>query len=193
MKKALTICMYIIYALFCVLLIAMGIVLFNYDIFGHETYTKIEDYETSFELPEIRYYSARYDLFPQNVSDLNVETFYFEWELGVIGSADVETLLTVQYEEDSFSEEISRLQTLANGNVMYDEKRFSLPAYVTLLGEWDTSVYALVDDENLEIHYIYLQLLNKRCIDIPKEFLPSGYYGYGNVWGKSFDAYGEFE
>lgn len=161
-----------------------------YDVFGHETYTDIADYTTAFELPEIRYYNARDELFPQDVSNLNVDSFYFEWELGIVGSADVETLLSVTYEQDHFSTEIARLQSLVGGKVVYDEERFSLPAYVTVLGALETSVYALVDADNFKIHYIYLQLLDKSRIDILNDFLPHGYFGHGDILGETVDVYG---
>lgn len=160
-----------------------------YDSFGHEIYTDVKDYKTAFELSEIRFGEARDELFPKDISAMDVKSFYFEWELGFVGSAGVETLLSVKYEEDAFLNEISRLQLLADGNVMYDEERFSFPAYVTVLGELNTSVYALVDDHNFEIHYIHLQLLEEERIDIAAEFLPDGYFEYGEVTGVSFDAY----
>lgn len=177
---------------FSLILVLVILFTFNgcaYDAFGHETYTDVTDYTSAFELPEIRYYNARDELFPRDVSNLNVDSFYFEWELGIVGSADVETLLSVTYEQDVFSTEIARLQSLVNGEVVYDEERFSLPAYVTVLGALETSVYALVDTDNLKIHYIYLQLLDKARIDIPNDFLPSGYYGYGDILGEKVDVY----
>ena len=184
MKRCLTIVLAII-----MLVTATGC---GYDIFGHETYTDVKDYATAFELPEIRFYDARDEMFPKDISTLDVEKFYFEWELGIVGSADVETLLSVKYEENAFAEEVSRLQLLADENVMYDETRFSLPAYVTVLGELNTSVYALVDANNLKIHYIHLQLIDQGRIDISKEFLPDEYFGFGDILGTSFDAYNTY-
>ncbi len=159
-----------------------------FDIAGHETYTSTEDYQKAFDLPEIRSEEAREMLFPKSVSNLVVETFYFEWELGIVGSADVEMLLTVKYDSQQFEKEISRLQTLAGGNVVYDELNFSYPAYVLALGYYETSVYALIDEETLTVHYVHVQLTDKWRINFDHSLLPKGYYGFGNVLNADYDV-----
>ncbi len=162
-----------------------------YDSFGHETYTKVEEYSKVFELPEIRYPDARDDLFPKDVTNLSVQDFYFEWELGIVGSADVEMYLAVSYNEQEFNEEISRLKSLADGKVKFDTENFEYPAYVTVLGHDQTSVYALVEQDKLTIHYVMLQLLNERRIDIGDELLPDGYCEFGEVLGNDYNTYEE--
>ena len=171
------------------LILSLSLTACAYDSFGHETYTNVDDYGAAFELSEIRFDFVRNELFPKDVSSLDVERFYYEWELGIVGSADVETLLSVKYEEKAFLNEIARIKSLSDQKIMYDESRFSLPAYVAVLGDSNTSIYALVDADNFKIHYIHLQLIDEGRIDIPKDFLPEGYSDYGDVSGISFNAY----
>lgn len=154
--------------------------------FGYEKYTDINDYPKVFELPEIRCMEAL-ELFPETVDSLDVKEFYFEWKLGIIGSADVQFILSVEYNDTDLDEEISRIQSLANGKAKYDTESFEYNAYVLVLGYHNTSYYALVDGNT--IHYVLLQLLNKSDIDFNSDFLPKGYSDFGDVIGVSYNAY----
>ena len=67
-------------------------------LFGYEKYTDIGDYPKIFDLSEIRYTEAL-ELFPEKIEALDVQYFYFEWKLGIVGSADVQFLLSVTYDD----------------------------------------------------------------------------------------------
>ena len=159
------------------------------DSFGHETYTEADDYHKIFELTEIRYDESAFELFPENVDDFEIADFYCEWELGSVGSAKVEILLSVHYQQTDFDNEISRIKALGNGNIHYDTVNFNFPAYVSVLGYMNTNYYALVDETNQTVHYVLLQLIREDDIDIHKAFLPKDYQESGTVNGVCYNIY----
>jgi len=156
--------------------------------FEYELYTDVEDYDKIFELTEIRH-SEAFELFPEDVSDLTVEDFFCEWDLGFVGSSSTEICLSVVYSQDTYAAEIARLSQLANNNVVYDTQTFILPAYVTVLGYDCTSWYALVDESSYTVHYVLLQLVYEEDIDMNHDFLPRGYYDLGDVENASYNVY----
>ena len=159
------------------------------DLFGHERYENTDDYPKIFDLSEIRYNEVAFELFPEIDDHLAVEAFYCEWELGIVGSAKVEILLTVSYPQAEFENELSRIKALGDGGIVYDTERFELPAYISMLGYMNTNYYALVDETNRTVHYVLLQLINVEDIDIPQEFIPDGYGELGHVQNGNFSIY----
>lgn len=160
----------------------------GYDVRGHETYKEIEDYEKAFKLTNIKYFEEAKELFPEDLEGLMALNFYCEWELGLLGDADVEMSLSVQYGEGSIKEELERLKELADGKVVYDTTTFEYPAYVLMLGHEGANWYALVDESSFTIHYVMLQLIDKDRIDISHDFLPKGYYDFGYVKNQSYSV-----
>ena len=138
-----------------------------------------------FDLTEIRYKEDAIVIFPRNIEGLNVQNFYFEWDLGFVGSASVEFLLSVKYDEVQLQEELTRLRSLADGKIIHDTQNFAFEAYVLVLGYNATNYYALIDG-NI-VHYVLLQIVATDDIDIDKNFLPKGYEEFGSVKGVSFN------
>ncbi len=93
------------------------------------------------------------------------------------------TLLSVQYTEAEFDMEISRLSSLKFDDVTlrYDTENFNYPAIVAALGELSSSEYILIDRRNLTLHYIYTESIKEEDWVINRDYLPHGYYGYGDV------------
>lgn len=155
-------------------------------VFGHKEYTDIGDYSKIFDLPEIRCTYAM-EMFPKAVDSLDVKEFYLDWKLGVVGSADVQLLLSVTYDDLKLQEEIYRIEALANGNVVYDTESFECDAYVLVLGYDCTNYYVLIDGNT--VHYVLLQLVAKKDIDIDRALLPKGYVDLGYVKNTSYNVY----
>lgn len=155
-------------------------------VFGHEKYSDIKDYSKIFDLSEIRY-SEALEMFPKDVDSLDIKKFYFEWNLGAVGSAEVQFLLSVTYDDVNLQEELSRIQSLANGNIVYDTESFKYDAYVLMLGYNNTSYYALVDDNT--IHYMLLQIVDAEDINFSATLLPKGYDGLGEIKDISYNVY----
>ena len=177
MKKY--ICISLVFAIFLSFCSCSGV-------FGYEKYTDISDYPEIFNLSEIRYTEAL-ELFPKEIEALDVLNFYFEWKMGIIGSADVQFLLSVTYDDLQLQQEILRIKSLANGNVIHDSNNFAYEAYVLLLGCDNTSYYALIDGNT--IHYVLLQLMEQKDICFNSDLLPIGYENLGWVKNASYNVY----
>jgi hypothetical protein len=157
--------------------------------FEHKTFTDTEDYSKIFELTELRFDEVAMELFPGNIEGLTASDFYCEWEVGIVGSAKAEILLSAKYNEADFDEEMARLRTLADGKILYDTQTFQYPAYVSVLGYQDTNYYALIDEENQTIHYLLLQLIKADDIDINHAYLPEHYIEFGANQEHDFNVY----
>ena len=173
---------------FIIILLILSIVLNSCSgWFGYEKYTDTEDYSKIFELPEIRSRAAL-ALFPQSIENMNVQEFYFEWKLGIVGSADIQFLLSIKYKDDQLQEEITRLRSLADGKIVYDTQNFAYDAYVLVLGYNSTNYYALIDGNT--VHYILLQIIYVKDIVFDRNLLPKGYQELGDVKGISYSLVG---
>ncbi len=174
---------------FIIILLVLSILFSGCEhMFGYEEYTDIKDYSKIFELTEIRYKENAMVIFPRNVEELNVQNFYFEWDLGFVGSASVEFLLSVKYDEVQLQEELARLRSLADGKIIHDTQNFAFEAYVLVLGYNSTNYYALIDGNT--VHYVLLQIVSIDEIDFDKNLLPKSYKGYGEVECESYRMVG---
>lgn len=128
-------------------------------------------------------YDEKSDIIPPTVDDINVIDFFCNETQYFVGSDNIEFLLSVKYDQVSFSAEIERLSKIAGWEKMvYDTEHFAYPAYVSILGLHKINQYVLIDEENSTLHYIYLQFcLIEEMERIPAEFLPIGYYDGGYV------------
>lgn len=107
-------------------------------------------------------------IFPEQV-DLAVEaTFESEMDTGLFDTFGY-ILLCAEYEKEQFEKEKARISEITctiysfgeegesvTKNILYDENSYSLPAYVTCDGFGDMYEYALIDEENLSVTYVYL-------------------------------------
>lgn len=79
---------------------------------------------------------------------------------------DGSMILSCEYDDAGFSEEIGRLKSLSKtiessgesvtNHALYDEETYPYPAYITIDGFGNTYEYALIDQEHCRIIYIYL-------------------------------------
>lgn len=79
---------------------------------------------------------------------------------------DGRMILICAYGDEQFNDEISRLQSLSKtieygeeqytNYVLYEEGSYNYPAYITIDGFGNTYEYALIDQRNNRIVYIYL-------------------------------------
>ncbi len=155
-------------------------------------YTDYNDVQKINDLPEIRFREALV-IFPQSAEKDDVTDFYFSWELGIIGCADVEYYMSVKYSEEDYEKEIKRLSGIKGDDtgkgLVYDEDSFPLPAYVGVLGSYSTNAYALTDSENYIIHYVYLCVKQKEDLKYAGSYLPEGYSESGDIKGQSYNVF----
>lgn len=148
---------------------------------AYKTYYKeTADYGEIWELTGFRHgYEDKSPLFPDKIDDLNVTSFQCRYDEQLPLGEGVQILLTVNYNDDSFQTELTRIADTALENT----ENFTdsgLTAYVVRLGEDDCWEYALIDEDEKTVHYIFLYSLPAKEIELEKNFLPDNYVDYGN-------------
>ena len=107
---------------------------------------------------------------------------------------DGKMILICTYGDEKFSDEISRLQALSKtieyneeehtNNVIYDEDSYSYPAYITIDGFGNTYEYALIDQSNSRIVYVYLAYPDKKTLQDYSDYIKKdlSVYEEENTW-----------
>lgn len=88
-----------------------------------------------------------------------------------------ELYLYCNYDEISFNNEIDRLKTLKykKNKIIYSKNLFKYPSYVSIYNRNHKFEYALIDESNLSIYYIYLSSVSKNNIVFDEDLLPKKY------------------
>lgn len=145
------------------------------NIFSAKNISGIENYDKSYFLKE---YGGDLDsnlsIFPDDNSILKELDFSSSFQTNLFDS-DGYIILKSKYSKEDFENEIDRIKTLnatiyesCNDNaktytnyVKYDDKSYQYPAYITIDGFGHTYEYALINNDNLEIVYVYLSYPSK--------------------------------
>lgn len=115
-------------------------------------------------------------VFPDEIlSDMEVLEFSSSFELGMLDSYGY-ILLDVKLDEELFADEVDRLGAIEQKIINHDgeyfvntskylEDDYAFPAYTTIDGYRCTYEYALIDEENWRIIYIYITYLESSGFD----------------------------
>lgn len=122
-------------------------------------------------------------IFPENVSSA-VETDYaYTYQRGLLENG-YDMYLKASYEEEEYAKEVQRLSeinvdikltdgSIVNKAIMYSDSLFAYPAYVAIYNAHNSFEYALLDEENQTIVYVYHHLLNdEEAGNTPQEYRP---------------------
>lgn len=110
-------------------------------------------------------------IFPVSVSDTQNARYIYKCGTDSLGNNEYCIVLDVLYDSDAFKNETARLQAITcdvkisddqviTNQVKYNEARYRLPAYVAIYASNYSFEYALVDEQNSRIQYVYLQTYN---------------------------------
>lgn len=94
----------------------------------------------------------------QLLSNMKIKSYRYIMKPSLVGESQY-ILLECQWSDKDFKDEIERISNIHDeyGKVTYAQTTFALPAYVYLYNEGDNSEYALIDEENKTISYVYVQ------------------------------------
>lgn len=122
-------------------------------------------------------------IFPEDISEaLEVDYFYYT-ALDYHSISNILIFTEVTYSEEDYKTEKERLAGLkceitlsekeqpVSNSIVYSEDLFSYPAYVTIYGSNLSYEYALVDEQNNRIIYVYAKMKDLNEI-IPDKYLP---------------------
>ena len=177
----------------------------------------IENYNKEFY---IKKYGGDLDsnlsIFPDDKSVLINPEFSSSFITGLFDT-DGYMLLTSKYSEENFKREMERLSNLKmvikstcydntseyTNNVKYDDLSYSYPAYVTIDGFGNTYEYALINEKDLEIIYVYLSYpsikntkYNKYLKKDKKEYSKTDAISLYSMYNHTFDngrSFAEFD
>ena len=145
-------------------------------------YSNTEDYSKIWELTGFHQgYEGISTFFPQSIDDVMVNNFFCRYDEQLPLGEGVQLFLEIQYDDETlFTVETERLSTLSvTCDEFFEHTGFS--AYATCFGENFSLEYALVDQEQHIIYYIYLQQMPKDEIEFDHQLLPIGYTGFSEI------------
>ena len=148
----------------------------------------IEDYEKVLSYP---YIQTAYIVFPEELPEGTLETEFYSYYRDTFGSPTIQTYLKCVYDEETYKEEIRRLENTSKKyankekRLLRDsEQKFQYPAYIAVENAAHKYEYALLTGDN-EITYINTAWVEREHMKCPKEYLP---YDFMTEEGREFGS-----
>ena len=119
-------------------------------------------------------------IFPDEIVNNNVEEFRYLSEDGLF-DGDYLFYLVVNYDKESFYNEKDRISNITinyknlEKKILYSEEGFNYPVYISIFDNNGSFEYALADEENYKIIYIFNQFFMWDKIEINKNYEPIDY------------------
>lgn len=116
-------------------------------------------------------------IFPENIKKEQIKEYYFESQ-DILEAPRAQVYALIEYKKDDYDKEIERLKQLMieYGNerkgVMYNEEYFPKPAYISEYNWMGCYEYAIHDEKNNRIAYIFYQNIEPDDLKIDKQYLP---------------------
>lgn len=136
----------------------------------------IDDYD---EIWELSGYGVKEDgalpIFPSTIKNLNVIDFFCRYDELIPLGEEIQIYLQIKYENyNEFKVEKERIESIAFVCTdRFDNSKF-IP-YCVKMGNDYTLEYALVNENESEIYYIYINNLSRNEIEFDSKFLPLDY------------------
>ena len=148
----------------------------------------IEDYEKVLNYP---YIQTAYIVFPEELPEGTLETEFYSYYRDTFGSPTIQTYLKCVYDEETYKEEICRLENTSKKyankekRLLRDtEQKFQYPAYIAVENAAHRYEYALLTGDN-EITYINTAWVEREHMKCPQEYLP---YDFMTEEGREFGS-----
>ena len=156
--------------------------------------TDVDEYSAIFDIkyPE-KHIDYETKLFPKTIDNLDVQKYEFIHKTYSLFGTGWQIVLDIRYDNDSFSEEVERIKSLCKNSPIYGiSEHFENQAYATVWKNYNCYEYAIVDEKNSQIAYVYLQLVPPEKITIEKKYIPKDYdelYRFGDEKTHIFSIY----
>lgn len=147
----------------------------NADVYEEIIISDIKEYEEVWSLPERRA-DEKCILFPEQVSEEQCVTFACKHTTYQLVGTGWQLSLEVRYNDDLFLAEKDRLLALCtNSPICEYSEYFDASAYATVWNWNSCFEYAVIDEKEKTVCYIYLQLIEKKDLTINEKWIPKGY------------------
>lgn len=148
----------------------------------------IEEYDSIWALSERRV-SETTVLFPENVTKEQCLTFDCRHITYQLLGTGWQISLKIRYGESQYFSEIDRLNNFCdNSPICGNSEYFDNDAYATVWNWNSCFEYAVVDEKEKTVCYIYLQLIEKDSLTVDNKYIPKGYEMQLND-SKSYSVY----
>lgn len=149
--------------------------------FKKEDHTNIDEYNSNLtKLIESKDVRSGLKIFPSEINKDKVKEFkYYSADDLFVGSYLY--YLVVDYDKDEFNTEVERIKSVNQPfrdivkNIFFAKTGFKYPAYITIWDGNGTYEYAIVDEENTKIAYVFNQLFDWKDTDVAEDYLPKDY------------------
>lgn len=143
-----------------------------------EYFNEVNDYQDIWELTGFRHgYDDKSPLFPKSIDSLNVASFSCRYDEQLPLGEGIQIFLEIVYDDVSFIEETDRIAKNTSENIENFEQ-CGLSARYIRLGQDGCWEYALIDDANKKVYYIFVYNLPREAIEFEDKFLPDNYVDY---------------
>ncbi|GLB28579.1 hypothetical protein LAD12857_05020 [Lacrimispora amygdalina] len=121
------------------------------------------------------------DVFPESIPDDGTDAqYYFEYKDGIFDPY-YQIYLKCTYDTPTYSDEVKRLAQIKEDyqgttqKIRYNTEDFEYPAYVSIYGDDGCYEYALLDEGNQTIIYIFTQWAKADNIKFENAYLPNNF------------------
>lgn len=176
MKKKIVIPVSICAVIFLIWLLRIILIFF---IRSNDTiYNSINDYG---KFESYRGYS-NLAIFPDALpASANNTQYYYEEDTSDLFDNSYQIYLKCSYNATDYQAEKNRLEAIEDTyeerlqKVLLDNQNYKFPAIVAVDSHNHCFEYALLDDDNLIIHYVFLQFIDEKDLQFDKDLLPYHY------------------
>lgn len=145
------------------------------DAYNETVITDPKSYDTIWNLPERRV-SETSALFPETVEDKRVIDLNCTHTTYQLVGTGWQVELSVKYDNESFNAEKTRLSDLCKSSIVCgSSKYFDTFAYATVWNRNSCFEYAVADENENTVVYVYLQLISKDDLKITGSRIPKEY------------------
>ena len=163
------------YALIIISLILAFSLVSCSDIYKETIVTDTEEYRNIWSLPERRVNESSL-LFPSEINEECAEFKCIHTAYKWVGTGWQITLKLKYNDNLNFEAEIDRLNTLSENSPIHgNSDYFDKTAYASAWNWNGCFEYAVVDEAEKTVNYIYLQLADKDQLIIDDDYIPGGY------------------
>lgn len=162
-----------------VVMLALTAVLF----FGSSESKTTADEKDYGQFSEMNRRKGQLKVFPQPIPDGAVcEKYYYSSLVPPILTAKYQVYLKLKFsDEAAYGQEIQRIGKISKA-IKEDNENFARKAYVAMLNKDSTYEYALCNDEENVIEYVYLQSVSQSSVEFDTSCLPKNYGSEKNAF-----------
>lgn len=145
------------------------------DVYEETIISDVKKYDDIWSLTERRANDVS-ALFPSNINEEQCVEFNCRHTTYQLLGTSWQIVLKIKYDDASFSSEINRLNDLCESSPVcgYSEY-FDNLSYATVWNWNSCFEYAIVDEKEKTVCYIYLQLVEENDLLIERKYIPNGY------------------